>query len=231
MIFLGVLVNTVAVIFGSCIGLIFKKGISKKLSQALMTAIGLCVIAIAVGGMDGNALVAILAMSCGTLLGTVMKIHRGIEKLGDWINEKTKRGDDAPSISGGFVSASVLFCIGAMTLIGCFESGTQGVHTTLYAKSLLDVISSTILAASMGVGVLFSAIFVLVFQGGLVLLSSVIGPFLSEPMIADITMVGSCMILALGLNTLGITKIKVANMLPALFIAPLFTWLLSLLPI
>ncbi len=229
---LGVFVNTAAVILGSSVGLIFKKGISKKMSQALMTAIGLCVIGIAVSGMiEGNAIVAIVSMTLGTLLGTLVDIHKGIEKLGDWINDKTKRGEDAPSISGGFVSASILFCIGAMTIIGCFESGIDNNHTTLYAKSLLDLISSAILAASMGLGVLFSAAFVLVFQGSLVLFSTFLAPILSEVAIADITLVGSLMILALGLNTLSITRIKVANMLPALVLAPLFTWVFSYLPI
>ena len=226
--FLGVLVNTAAVLLGSSVGLIFKKGISKKMSQALMNAIGLCVIGIAVSGMvKGNALVAIVSMAIGTLLGTLLDIHRGIERLGDWINEKTKRGEDAPSLSGGFVSASILFCIGAMTIVGCFESGVSNDHTTLYAKSLLDLISSTVLAASLGLGVLFSAAFVLVFQGSLVLLSSVLAPILSEVAITDITLVGSLMILALGLNTLGLTRIKVANTLPALVFSPLFTWLFS----
>jgi uncharacterized membrane protein YqgA involved in biofilm formation len=118
-----------------------------------------------------------------------------------------------------------------MTIIGCFESGVDNNHTTLYAKSLLDLISSAILAASMGLGVLFSAAFVLVFQGSLVLLSTFLVPILSTTAITDITLVGSLMILALGLNTLSITRIKVANMLPALIFTPLFTWLFSYLPI
>ncbi len=231
---LGVLVNTATVLVGSTAGLLFRHSLPKRLTDAVMSALAVCVIFIGISGLPtenvgDKALVAILAMALGTLLGTLIDIDKGLNRLGEKIDRlfPKKEGSDRPPLSRGFVSASLMFCVGAMTLVGCFESGLRGDHSTLYAKSVLDLVSSTMLAATLGMGVLLSALFVLVFQGGLVLLSSVLEPVLSDAMIADISMVGSLMILLLGLNILGTTKVKVANMTPALILAPFFTVLIS----
>lgn len=228
----GVLVNVATVIIGSCIGLIFKKGISKKYSDAVMTGIGLCTILIGVQGMlkGENVLVAIISMVLGAIVGTAVDIDKRLNSAGDFLSRKLKKGDDDKvGIAQGFVTASLLFCVGAMTIVGSLNSGLKGDHTMIYTKSVLDLFSSMMLSASLGVGVIFAAIFVFVFQGGIVLLAGVLEPLLSQGAIAEITCVGSLMILALGLNLTGLSKFKVANYLPALVFAPLVCYLFDFL--
>ena len=227
----GVVVNTVTVILGSIVGMLFSKFISEKYTTAIMTAIGLCTLYI---GFDGalagkNTLVLIISLAVGTAVGTLFGIDDGINALGAFIEKKFKRNDGKASVAQGFVTASLLFCIGSMTIVGSLNAGISGDNTLLLTKSVLDLISSCVLAASMGIGVLCSAVFVLVFQGGLVLLAGFIGPFLSASAQAELICAGSVMIIALGLNLIGITKIKVANMLPALILAPILEYPLSLL--
>ena len=227
----GVIVNTVTVILGSIVGMLFSKFISEKYTTAIMTAIGLCTLYI---GFDGalageNTLVLIISLAVGTAVGTLFGIDDGINALGAFIEKKFKRNDGKASVAQGFVTASLLFCVGSMTIVGSLNAGISGDNTLLLTKSVLDLISSCVLAASMGIGVLCSAVFVLVFQGGLVLLADFIGPFLSASAQAELICAGSVMIIALGLNLIGITKIKVANMLPALILAPILEYPLSLL--
>ena len=149
---------------------------------------------------------------------------------GNVINVLTKKGDgDKVSIAEGFVTASLLFCVGAMTIIGSLESGLKGDHTTIFTKSILDLFSSCMLSASLGIGVIFAAIFVFIFQGGLVLMAGLLEPLLSDGAVAEITCVGSLMILALGFNLTGIAKFKVANYFPALVFAPLVAYLFEIL--
>lgn len=230
----GVLVNTGTVILGSLIGLLLKKGIPEKVSKAVMTAIGLCTLYIGIdGALSGsNTLVLIVSMVFGTIVGTLIDIDAGINKVGLYIENKMKKDGKGSSVAEGFMTGSLLFCIGAMTIVGSLNSGLSGDNTLIYTKSVLDLISSCMLASTLGIGVLFSAIFVFVYQGGLVLLAGLLQNVLTdEALIAEITCAGSVMIVALGLNLIGITKIKVANFLPALLFVPLFFWLLSFLPI
>lgn len=228
----GVLVNVATIIIGSCIGLIFKKGISKKYSDAVMTGIGLCTILIGVQGMlkGENVLVAIISMVLGAIVGTAVDIDKKLNSAGDFLSRKLKKGEgDKVGIAEGFVTASLLFCVGAMTIVGSLNSGLKGDHTMIFTKSVLDLFSSMMLSASLGIGVIFAAIFVFVFQGGIVLLAGVLEPLLSEGAIAEITCVGSLMILALGFNLTGLSKFKVANYLPALIFAPLVCYLFDFL--
>ena len=221
---LGVLVNTAAVLLGSLIGLVCKKGIPERVEKAVMTAIALCTVYMGISGAMGgeNTLVMILSMIVGTVIGTLLDIDGGINRLGDWVEHRFKREQrDSISVAEGFVTASLLFCVGAMTIVGSMNSGLHGDHSLIFTKSLLDLFSSVMLAASLGIGVLCSAAVVFVVQSALVMLSQLIAPMLTTASIAEITCVGSLMILALGLNLLGITKIKVANMLPAMLVAPL----------
>lgn len=228
----GVLVNVATVLIGSTIGLIFKKGISKKYSDAVMIGIGLCTVMIGIQGMlkGENQLVAIISMVIGALVGTALDIDGKLSGAGDFISKKLKKVQgDKTTIAQGFVTASLLFCVGAMTIIGSLESGLKGDHTTIFTKSILDLFSSCMLSASLGVGVFFAAVFVLVFQGSLVLLAGVLEPLLSDSAVAEITCVGSLMILALGLNLTGLSKFKVANYFPALVAAPLICMLFDFL--
>ncbi len=219
----GVLVNVATVLIGSTIGLIFKKGISKRFTDAVMTGIGLCTLLIGVQGMleGNNVLVTIVSMVLGAIIGTAVDIDGKLNKAGDFLSKKLKKdSSDKVSIAEGFVTASLVFCVGAMTIVGSLESGLNGDHTMIYTKSLLDLVSSMMLSASLGAGVIFAAIFVFVFQGGIVLSSGLLAPVLSDAAVAEITCVGALMIFALGLNLTSIAKFKVANYLPALVFAP-----------
>lgn len=223
--FSGVLVNVGTVIVGSTIGLILKKQIPEKLTNAVMTTIGLCTVAIGIGGVikGQNQLVMIISLVLGTIVGTLIDIDGKLSGLGDKLQKKSaeKNLSDNATFSQGFVTASLLFCVGAMTIVGSMNAGISGDNQMLYTKSLLDLISSAMLASSLGFGVMAAAVFVLVFQGGLVGLSMVLGEFLSEFAVNELICAGSVMIIALGLNLTGITKIKVANLLPGLLFVPL----------
>ena len=228
---IGVLVNTATVIIGSLIGLVFNKGIPTKYTNAIMTGIGLCTIYIGISGtLKGeNALILIISIVLGVAIGTGLDIDKRINSLGEFIEKRLKKeGDDSASIAQGFITASLLFCIGAMTIVGSLNAGLRGDNEMLFTKSVLDLISSTVLSASLGIGVLFAAAFVLVFQGSIVLLAQFLQPVMTDSAIAEMTCAGSLMILALGLNLIGITKIKVANYLPALIIAPAISWLIQM---
>ena len=227
--FSGVLVNTATVLIGSGVGLFLKKGIPERLNKAVMTAIGLCTIAIGVTGiMKGqNQLVMILSMVFGTIVGTLIDIDKRLESLGDKLAKKSKAQEN--TFSQGFVTASLLFCVGAMTIVGSMNAGISGDNQMLYTKSVLDLISSSMLAASLGFGVMCASVFVLVFQGALVALSMMLGSFLSDFAVAELICAGSVMITALGLNLIGVTKIKVANLLPGLVFVPAFCLLFDLI--
>lgn len=222
--FSGVLVNTLTVIIGSTAGLLMKKQIPERLTNAVMTAIGLCTVAIGVMGVikGENQLVMIISLVFGAIVGTLIDIDGKLTKLGDKLQSKQKKSGegDGSTFSQGFVTASLLFCVGAMTIVGSMNAGISGDNEMLYTKSVLDLISSSMLAASLGIGVLCSSAFVLVFQGALVALSMVLGSFLNDFAVAELICSGSVMIIALGLNLLNITKIKVANLLPGLVFVP-----------
>lgn len=229
--FSGVIVNTITVLIGSGVGLLLKKGIPERLNKAVMTAIGLCTIAIGVTGiMKGqNQLVMILSMVFGTIVGTLIDIDKRLESLGDKLAKKSKAQEN--TFSQGFVTASLLFCVGAMTIVGSMNAGISGDNQMLYTKSVLDLISSSMLAASLGFGVMCASVFVLVFQGALVALSMMLGSFLSDFAVAELICAGSVMITALGLNLIGVTKIKVANLLPGLIFVPMFCAVFQMLGI
>lgn len=231
---LGVLVNVATVLIGSTVGLLLKKGIPERVSKAVMIAIGLCTLYIGIDGAlkGSNTIVLIVSTVFGTIVGTLIDIDGGINKVGLFFQSKFKKQDGRTSIAEGFMTASLLFCIGAMTIVGSLNAGLNGDYELLFTKSVLDLISSCMLASSLGIGVMFAAAFVLVFQGGLVLLSGLLQNVLTNPdILNEIICAGSIMIIGVGLNLLGITKIKVANLLPALLFVPLIYWLVGFLPI
>ncbi len=231
---LGVLVNVTTVILGSSVGLLLKKGIPERISKAVMTAIGLCTIYIGIdGALQGeNTIVLIVSMVLGTIIGTAIDIDDKLNKLASFVERKMKKDNDKSTVAQGFITGSLLFCVGAMSIVGSLNSGLSGDHTVTYTKSILDLISSCMLASTLGIGVMFAAAFVLVYQGGLVLLAELLQGILTDTaLIAEITCAGSVMIIGLGLNITGISKFKVANFLPALLVVPLVYYLLSFLPI
>lgn len=230
---LGVIVNTLAVIVGGSLGLLLKKGIPERVSAAVMAALGLCTIYIGIDGVlqGSNTIVLIVSMVLGTIVGTFLNIDGAINRLGNFAERKLKREDGKTSVAEGFMTASLLFCVGAMTIVGSLNAGLNGDNKILFTKSVLDLISSCMLASSLGIGVLFSSLFVLAYQGALVLLAGLLQSVLTDAaLIAEITCAGSLMILGLGLNILGITKIKVADQLPAIVFVPVIYALVQYLP-
>ena len=219
---LGVLVNVGTVLVGSLVGLFLKRGIPEKITEALMTGIGLCTVFIGISGaLQGeNTLVLILSMAIGTVIGTLLDIDKQLNRLAAYVEARFKQKDGQVTVAEGFVTASLLFCVGAMTIVGSLQAGLTRDCETLYTKATLDLISSCVLAASLGIGVLLSDIFVFIFQGGLVLLAGLLAPFLTDYAIGEMTCAGSVLIIALGLNLIGVTKIKVANYLPVILIPP-----------
>jgi uncharacterized membrane protein YqgA involved in biofilm formation len=224
---LGVIINSVAVAIGSLIGLIFKSKISEKISKPVMVGLGVCVLYIGISGsLDGeNVLIAISSIVLGVIVGTILKIDDSINKVATKIENKFKKEDNTESISEGLVTATLLFCIGAMTITGSIKSGLTGDNSILITKSILDFVSSIMLAASLGKGVILSSISLFISQGLLVLLSSIIAPYINDTVINDITCVGSLIIILIGTNLMGITKIKVADFLPAILFSPVIYYI------
>ena len=219
---LGVIVNVGTVLLGSLVGLFLKRGIPEKVTEALMIGIGICTLFIGISGaLQGeNTLVLILSMAIGTVIGTLLDIDRQLNRLAAYVETRFKQKDGQVTVAEGFVTASLLFCVGAMTIVGSLQAGLTVDCEMLYTKATLDLISSCVLSASLGIGVLLADAFVLVFQGGLVLLAGFIAPFLTDYAIGEMTCAGSVLIIALGLNLIGVTKIKVANYLPVILIPP-----------
>lgn len=221
---LGSIVNFCTVIAGASIGLFLKKGISDKIGDTVMKGLALCTLLIGIQGMmEGKkTLVTIFSIVVGGLIGELFRIDDGMTMLGNAVEKKFKKNKSGTSVAEGFVTASLVFIVGAMAVVGSLESGLKCDHSTAYAKSMLDFVSSMIFASSLGIGVLLAAFAVLIYQGSLTLLAGLIAPFLSEAVITEMTAAGSVIIFGLGLNLLGITKIKVANYLPAIFLPILF---------
>ena len=220
----GVTVNAFAIVVGALVGLLFKKGIPERIGDTLSKGLALCVLMIGIQGiMKGqNTLITILSVVFGGLVGELIDIDRGMQSLGEWVQKKVNRDDGKSSVAEGFVSASLLFVVGAMAVVGSLQSGLARDHSTVFAKSILDGVSSVIFASTLGFGVLLSAIPVFVYQGGITLLAGLLAPLLSDAVIAEMTAAGSVLIIGLSLNMLGLTKVKVANYLPAIFLPILF---------
>lgn len=224
MVLLGSLVNSAAIILGGGIGLVLKKGLSDRLANAVMNALALCVLYIGVSGMlkGENILITILSMVAGTLVGEALDLDKKINQLGDTVENMVASPNKGVSVSKGFVTASLLFCVGAMAIVGALQSGLTGNHDTLFAKSLIDGIASIVMASSLGIGVLLSAGLILVYEGGISLFANVLAPLLTDSVINEMTCVGSLLIVGLALNMLKLTDLKIMNYAPAVFFPILF---------
>ena len=233
----AVLVNVATVLIGSTIGLLFRNKINKRIIQSVIYALALVTILIGITNAikTANLLCVIVCMALGTIIGELIKIDDGIEGVGNFIKNKLLKGKTGENrFAEGFVTACIVFCIGSMTITGSFEAGINGNNSIIYAKSALDFVSSMMFASAMGLGVPFSAIFVLVFQGGLTLLASVLSPYLTTIAITEMSAIGGVILIGMGINMLELTdkRIKIANMLPAIFLPllylPLADWISSL---
>ena len=235
MILLGTIVNSAGIALGALIGVLLTNLLAKSkrlaaLPDKLMKAVGLCVIFIGIEGTfkNQNTLVLILSIVIGTLIGETIDIDKHLNTLGAFVERKlTKKKYDENGnetvqergLAKAFVSATILFCVGAMAITGAIESGLSGgaEQSTLYAKATLDTISSIVFGATLGIGTALSAICVFIYQGAIELCAEAVSGILSPYMMAQMTAAGSLIIFAIGLNMIGVTKIKVANLLPAIF--------------
>ena len=217
----GALVNFILVIIGGSIGMLVKSGIPERIRDALMKGMALCVFYIGVTGLfedDINPIIVVLSLGLGAALGELCDLDKQINRLAGFIESKISKGGANVTIAEGFVSATLLFCVGAMTVVGSIDSGVSGDNTTLYSKSIIDCISASVLASSLGLGVVLSAFPVLAIEGVLTLLAAVVAPILTTDVIAHMSVIGSLLIIAISFNMLKITKIKVMNILPAVFV-------------
>jgi len=212
----GTIVNTLAIIAGSLIGVVLKGGIPKKYNITVMQAVSLAVILIGLKAAlkTDELLLVIFSLAIGSVAGEFLGIEARLEQLGQWFQDRFSKGGN--SISKGFVTASLIYCVGSMAIVGSLESGLTGNHQTLFAKSVLDGIASIILASTLGIGVAFSAVSVLVYQGVITVTATFMKAVLVPPVINQMSAVGGLLIMAIGFNLMEIKKIKVGNMLPAI---------------
>ena len=234
---IATVINVALVLLGSILGLVFKNFISERFMAVITSALALCVFGIGVSGMIGtqDTMCVIICMVVGTLIGEAVDIERRLEGAGELLRRKLIKGDGASRFTEGFVTASLLYCVGAMAITGSIEAGLNGNYEIIISKGVIDGVTSISFAAAMGVGVAFSVIPILLYQGGITLLAAVVGPYLGSAVITEMSAVGGTLIVAIALNMLGVgkSKIKVGNMLPAIFFPilylPLAEWLTALL--
>lgn len=235
---LATIINVVLVLAGSAVGLLFKDLISDRLMSILTHALGLCVLCIGIGNAMGtqDMLCVIVCMVVGTVLGHAMDIERRLEGAGDFLRTRLIKGDSGSRFTEGFVNAALLFCVGAMAITGSIQAGLDHNYEIIVSKGVIDGVTSISFAATMGIGVAFSTIPLLIYQGGITLLAGWVGPYLPDAVITEMTAVGGALIIAIAINmlALGREKIKVGNMLPAMFLPiayiPIAEWLAQLLP-
>ena len=220
---LGTIVNAGAIVLGSVLGLVLKCGLPEKWQQTIMSGIALCIVVIGtkMALETANIIITIISLTIGAVLGELANIEGHVEWVGSWLGNRFARGEAtaAARIAEGFVTASLLFCVGAMAVVGSIQDGLAGDHTTLLAKATLDGIISLVLAANLGVGVVLSAVSVGIYQGAITLLAGVLEPFVTPAILGEITASGGIMIMAIGTNMLKITKIRISNMLPGIAVA------------
>lgn len=217
MILLGAIANSAAVLVGGAVGLFAGKLLSPRIQKAVTCALALLVMSVAIPGIDDSQkpLVPILSMVLGVLIGELLDLDKAVNRFGDWLQRKTGgRG----RFTEGFVTGTMVFVIGAMSIMGSLSSGLSGDHTILYSKSVLDGVSALIFASTMGVGVLLSSVPLFLWQGGIALLAALLSPYLAADVVAEINAVGSLLIMAISLNMLGVTKIRVLNLVPAMLL-------------
>ena len=228
----AVFVNMALVLVGSAVGLLLKNRFSERMGQAVMKGLGLCTMGIGMSSLLGgkDTLCTIICVALGTILGEWLNIEKGMDDLGELLRRKLIKGEGNSRFVEGFVNATVLYCVGAMSINGAIAAGINGDYSILISKSVMDMVSSITFAAAMGIGVPFAVIPILLYEGGLTLLAGVVGPYLSAAVITEMSAVGGAIIVGIGLNLLGASKegIRVSNMLPAIFLpiayVPLANW-------
>ena len=222
---IGTLINCFAIILGSALGLLLRRGMKENISKTVMQGIGLSVILIGLMGAvkTQNTLLVILSMVIGGVAGALIDIDKRMNRLGAWAQKKLTRGDDeSNTFAKGFVTASLVYCVGAMAVVGALDSGIRGDHSTLIAKAALDGVTAVVFSSSLGIGVMLSAVPILIYQGSIALLGNAVAPLLSDVVVTEMSAVGGLLIMAIGVNMLLDKDIKVANLLPAILIPFLY---------
>ena len=216
---IAAVVNAIVVVLGGLLGLLFGGKLKEVHTETIVNALGICVIVIGITSAitTSNILIVIISLVIGTIIGELLKIEQRLDNLGDWLKSKVSKNGGG-RFTEGFVTASLLFCVGSMAIMGSFDAGLRGDYNTIFAKSALDCVMAVTFAATMGVGVLFSGGTVLIYQGALTLLAGVVEPFLSAAVVTEMSAVGGIMLIATGMNILSLTqkRIRVGNMLPAI---------------
>ena len=226
-------VNAAAIVIGALLGNRLRGGISERFRSILMQAMALAVMLIGITGAikTTDALIVVVSLAIGALVGEGINIEKRLEQAGDALKSRVK-GAEA-SFTQGFVSASLIFCVGAMAIVGSLDAGLRGEYSTILTKSLIDGITAAMLASTLGIGVIFSAVAVFVYQGAITLLAGLLQPLLTDAIITEMSAVGGLLIFAIGMNMQGITKVRVGNLLPAIFVPlayiPLVNWIMTLI--
>lgn len=238
--FLGTIVNFFAVLFCGLIGLLLKKGIPTRICEAIKFAMSVCVIYIGIDGVleaapnigsnllsDGliKVLVMVISMAIGTLIGELIDIDKWVNRLGDFLENKLDKNGEKGRFAEGFVQCSLLFCVGAMTINGAFQDAL-GKPDILITKSVIDGIMCLMLASTLGIGCAASSVFVLVYQGFLTFLGMFISGAVSAEVVSYMSTTGSLVVILIGTNMLGVSKVKTANMIPAIFLPALISQLI-----
>ena len=222
---LATLVNMAAVLAGGVGGLLLKEKISARIGERIMQAIGLCVCIIGVSGaLKGDAMLLIISLALGTFFGELLRIDDALNKCGEFLQRKfAKTASSSSTFAEGFVTSTLVFCVGAMSIVGSLQSGLSGDRSVIYAKSVLDGVGAMVFASTLGVGVLFSVLVIFVYQGSIELAAGFLQSAAlsqgTEALITQVSAVGSIMILAIGLNMVVNAKLKTANLLPGLLVA------------
>jgi uncharacterized membrane protein YqgA involved in biofilm formation len=216
MILLGSLVNGGAIVVGGLVGMFAGKLLPERLRTSVMAALSLMTIGIAVPGLlkSSNALIPIISMVIGTIIGELLNIDAAVNKLG----ENLQKRFSGSRVTEGFVTGSLVFAIGALAVMGPLQSGLQHQHDLLFSKSVIDGVASIVFASTLGLGVALSGLMVFAVEGSIALLASVVAPYLGEAVVNEITFVGSLLIVGISLNLLGITKLRILNMVPAILL-------------
>jgi len=216
----GALINAAAILVGGSIGLLFKGRIPDKISASITRAIGLCICIIGISGaLNGDIMLLVVSLVLGAISGELLAIDEKLTNLGNFLQKKLTRNKSESKFAEGFVTATLLFCVGAMAVVGSIEGGLRNDYGVIVTKSILDATASMIFASYLGVGVLFSAFSVLIYQGTIEFFAGFLQNVLTTSLITQISAAGGVMILALGVNMVVETKIKVANLLPGLVFA------------
>jgi len=213
----GTIVNTVAIVVGSVIGLLVGKHIQERYSDLIIKGLSLAILAMGVDGAisSNNMLVVLVSIAIGAVIGEWIDIEKRLETLGTSIEEKFSSKNP---VAQGFVTATLLFCTGSMAILGAIQGGLLGNHETLMVKSILDGVISVIFAATLGIGVVLSSVSVFVYQGTIAMAASVLQDVFTDVVIQDLSAVGGILLMGLGLKMLGVLQVKVGNFIPALFI-------------